>query len=59
MPSPVGFFWAKLIWKPEPVGHPEAGPSTVVEPEEAETSSFKVMLTLGFFAYKEPSIDKG
>lgn len=41
---PVGFSWTKLIWKPSPVGQPLAGPSTVAEPPEEGTFSFKVVL---------------
>jgi len=47
MPTPVGFCWIKLIWKPLPVGQPLAGPSTVVEPLEVVTSCFKTTLMFG------------
>jgi len=45
--TPVGFSWTKLIWKPLPVGQPLDGPSTVVEPPEEGTFSFKVALKFG------------
>lgn len=48
MATPVGFGWTKLIWKPWPVGQPEEGAFTVVEPEEVVTPSFKEMLTFGY-----------
>jgi len=47
MLTPVGFSWTKLIWKPLPVGQPLEGPSTVVEPPEEGTFSFKVALKFG------------
>ena len=53
MATPVGFCWTKLIWKPEPVGQPEEGASTVAEPAEVRTSFFRTTLTFGVTAYRE------
>ena len=49
----MGFSWTKLIWKPLPVGQPLEGPSTVVEPPEEGTFSFKVALKFGVVCYGE------
>jgi len=51
MLTPVGFTWIKLIWKPLPVGQPLEGPSTVVDPPDEETFSFKVTLRFGVVCY--------
>jgi hypothetical protein len=53
MPTPVGFVWSKLIWKPWPVGQPEEGAFTVAEPEVVVTPCFITMLTFGYTTWRE------
>jgi len=48
MATPVGLFWTRLIWKPLPVGQPEEGAVTEVDPEEVRTSCFKTVLVFGY-----------
>jgi len=48
MATPVGLFWTRLIWKPLPVGQPEEGAVTEVDPEEVRTFCFKTALVFGY-----------
>jgi len=47
MAVPLELIWTTLTWKPLPVGQPEAGPLTMVEPSAVETLFFRRTFTLG------------
>jgi len=58
METPVAWSWIKLIWKPLPVGQPDAGGLTVVDPSEVRTFCFKTMLVFGYDAMLTKEIVK-
>jgi hypothetical protein len=52
MATPVACSWIKLIWKPLPVGQPDVGGLTVVDPSEVRTFCFKTTLVFGYDAWE-------
>lgn len=53
MAVPLELIWTTLTWKPLPVGQPEAGPLTMVEPSAVETLFFRRTFTLGEMFYRD------
>ena len=53
MAVPLEVIWTTLTWKPLPVGQPEAGPLTMVEPSAVETLFFRMTFTLGEMFYRD------